>query len=174
MLKDKIMNFMIIEGVSTKDIEKALREIELESTPFTDIPKDEQIDYFIGRLSASDHEAEIADMLCTCTAYNDKTFEMIANNPAYQKYCEHDSSSLKELLNGGILSADDPFEEQDVWDLIFNVLGINMIFKCFDDDQFRWHYLEKIIRITSCNEKELRKAADEILKEAEIEYGVKE
>lgn len=174
MLKDKIMNLMVIEGVGTRDIKKALQEIELESTPFADIPKDEQIDYFIGRLSASDNEAEIADMLCVCTAYSDKTFEMIANNSAYQKYCEHDSSSLKESLNAAILDSENPYEEQDAWDLIFDVLGINMMFKCFDDDQFRWHYLEKIIRITACNEKELRKVADEILKEAEIEYGVKE
>lgn len=174
MLKDKIMDLMIIEGASTMDIEKALQEIKLESTPFADIPKAEQIDYFIGRLSANDNEAEIADMLCVCTAYNDKTFEMIANNPAYQKYCEHDSGSLKESLNATILDSEDPYEEQDAWDLIFDVLGINMMFKCFDDDQFRWRYLEKIIRINTCNEKELRKAADEILKEAGIQNGVKE
>lgn len=135
-LKERVKTMMSEEGIGTKDIEKALQEIKAESIPFSDLPKAEQIDYFVNRISASDFEVEIADMLTTLTAYSGNAFEIIIEkeNGEYMDYVEHTDDTLKNLLMSNILDAEDPYEEEKCWNLMIDTLGTDKIFQCFDDD----------------------------------------
>ncbi len=151
-LKERVKEMMTNEGIGTRDIEEAIKLIHKEAVRFSDMPRNEQIDCFINKLSSHEFEEEIADMLSTLTAYNSETYK---SKYCEENYFEHTSDTLRNLLNGDILDADDP-EEEKAWNLILDVLGESTIFKCIDDDDYRNEYLRLTLDIREKTESMLQ------------------
>ena len=162
-LKERVKEMMSNENVSSKDIENALEELKDESVPFSDIPRNEQIDYFINKVSCHEFEDEIADMLSTLAAYNNTIHKNIADHPLYESYFDLDVEELRDLLNNSIMDADDVDEEEKAWNLILDTLGESKVFQCIDDYSLRDKYLNKKREIEDIREKMFHLIANEII-----------
>lgn len=92
---------------------------------FSDLSRDEQIDYFISRISGHEKEVEIQYMLALHTAFN-------MGSDIYLKYFEgldaiETTEDIYRCLDGG-------WQEEDLaWEAIISTLGADKIFDIIEN-----------------------------------------